>query len=446
MKKAELLGQKDGLTGLFNKKTTEDLIRKCLGPKSNLVTGALMIIDVDNFKSINDTFGHLYGDAVIAQLADVLKQIFQKSDVIGRVGGDEFFVFLKNYGDSTVLEERAKEVCERFNKLYVQKEVSVQISASVGIATTEEDKNFETIYKNADIALYNTKARGKNGYAFYTGKEELIYQATRTEIESSGSEQKNFNENMREYIFNLLYESKDAENTVQSVLQLICEHFAFSSGYITKLKYEDYLVECIYNWEHADGLRHPAIRTASFLDFSKIYKMFEDEDFVVLDQDDIEYTQMIGTPEITTRYLFGIKHGKILLGYIGFEKFESSERDANKICENIAEICQRLCIFIINQFLLQDNMDDRKNAMSILDAIDEAIYVVRPSQYKVIFSNEAARKKMINPRALTCYKKLYSREEPCLDCPMNPDNVHDTKECKEISWSSGGNANIIYEH
>ncbi len=166
-KKAE----RDSLTGLLNKATTEHLIKETLQRRrKNDSKHALMIIDIDYFKSVNDRLGHMYGDNVLTDLSMALKQIFRSDDIVGRVGGDEFFVFLKNYSSMDLIHAKATEICNAFKNTYNGEDISVDISASIGIVLCpEHGEDFDTLYKNADTALYKTKADGKNGYTIYCG-------------------------------------------------------------------------------------------------------------------------------------------------------------------------------------------------------------------------------------------------------------------------------------
>lgn len=224
----------DQLTGLYNKAAVESLIKDALQLEEHKNhKHALIIIDVDNFKNVNDKLGHLYGDTVLAELAEELRRIFRTSDIVGRAGGDEFFVMLKNFGDNEMVTKKATDICKNFGKTYSGKQSKVSISASVGIAVFPKDgEDYETLFKCADLALYDTKAKGKNGFTYYNGQKDISYQASRTEIDSRGITQKNFKENRVEYIFKLLYESDKEGRNIESALQFVAQHFRFSRGYV----------------------------------------------------------------------------------------------------------------------------------------------------------------------------------------------------------------------
>ncbi len=177
----------DSLTHIYNKGTTEFLIDKVVtNSKVDVDQHTLMIIDLDNFKQLNDTFGHQLGDEVIKELATFLKNLFRSNDIVGRIGGDEFFVFMRDTSSSEQLEEKCSQVLTQFSKTYEQNGKSVAISASIGVALYPEHGTiFKNLYHHADVALYSAKKEGKNNYKIFAGNTDIDYVSQRTYIESS---------------------------------------------------------------------------------------------------------------------------------------------------------------------------------------------------------------------------------------------------------------------
>ena len=122
--------------------------------------------DLDNFKVVNDTLGHLAGDSVLIRLARELRQTFRREDIIGRVGGDEFHVFMH---DATleIAQKKAKSLCAVMHALFPEGSLSAALSLSVGIAAAEGPVAYEELFRQADTALYQAKANGKNRYECY---------------------------------------------------------------------------------------------------------------------------------------------------------------------------------------------------------------------------------------------------------------------------------------
>ncbi len=166
LEKQELLfqAQMDLFTGLFNKATTEALI----GEEIKKGTGILLLLDVDDFKNLNDQLGHEVGDSVLKYVANVLKNCSRETDILGRVGGDEFMVFLKNTNKLAAAEQRADEMLFLLQNEDDYNRRNYPITASIGIAIIDETvENFSDAYKHADIAMYRVKHSHKNGYAVY---------------------------------------------------------------------------------------------------------------------------------------------------------------------------------------------------------------------------------------------------------------------------------------
>ncbi len=141
-------------------------------------TFAFYIIDMDNFKAVNDNLGHAIGDKVLVDVANKLTLLFNEYDFIGRLGGDEFAVMLvipenmSNYS-SRLIELKAKSLCENLKETYSDDRADVTVSASIGIAIYEKDgRSFSELYRHADLALYQSKNNGKNQFTFYTPEFE----------------------------------------------------------------------------------------------------------------------------------------------------------------------------------------------------------------------------------------------------------------------------------
>lgn len=158
--------QRDPLTNLLNKSATQNHISGLLGSAPS-TTFAFFILDIDDFKAVNDRLGHSAGDAVLARFAAEVRAQFKPYDVTGRIGGDEFVAFAA-LPDAAAVEAEAAGLVKALRMTVPTEAGPCAVSASVGVALSRgESTDFETLYRNADQALYRAKAAGKNRFALY---------------------------------------------------------------------------------------------------------------------------------------------------------------------------------------------------------------------------------------------------------------------------------------
>ena len=176
--------RRDPLTHLYNKVATGEEAERILNeyPEG---THVLFLIDIDNFKSINDTFGHTVGDTVISDIASALEEQFPDHKLVGRVGGDEFLVLMDN---TTIkqAEQKAKDLCRRGDKKLVGDDAVIYVTMSVGLAVSGQDGDHYTeLFDQADRAMYEIKRSGKSNYAF-AGKNKTGH--TKRDIDTCGKD------------------------------------------------------------------------------------------------------------------------------------------------------------------------------------------------------------------------------------------------------------------
>lgn len=170
--------EKDAVTGLYNKFTIESMIQGILKHKRKQDGQcALFIVDLDNFKQVNDQHGHLYGDKVLKEIGHILHSNLQKNSLAGRIGGDEFLVFLEEISGEQQAFCQAENLCKLLHLSYPTGEIPLKVTCSIGISIASYDQaQFETMFQEADSALYNAKKHGKAQYISY--QNQTYYQNT----------------------------------------------------------------------------------------------------------------------------------------------------------------------------------------------------------------------------------------------------------------------------
>lgn len=161
----EMAAKRDPLTNVYNRTTFEFEVTRFMAKNQTPPSGTLLILDLDNFKTINDQFGHLQGDESLKMLAKILKRTFRHPNIIGRLGGDEFLVFVKGITDRQILDKQMEDLFQKLAQL-----PETPLSCSVGInCINEATFSYNEELAKADLALYQSKKRGKNQYSYFEG-------------------------------------------------------------------------------------------------------------------------------------------------------------------------------------------------------------------------------------------------------------------------------------
>lgn len=158
--------QRDDMTGFYNKSAFIANVEQILAENPN-ASGSFFMLDVDNFKVINDTFGHPFGDRVLVAVTRILGELFQESGILGRLGGDEFGIFVTGQSAMELSQEPIKTFMQRLGSIKITEGSTLQLSCSIGISDVRKYTSFDVLYQQADQALYRSKQDGKGRFTIY---------------------------------------------------------------------------------------------------------------------------------------------------------------------------------------------------------------------------------------------------------------------------------------
>ena len=416
--------ERDLLTGLYNRHTAERLIRELLQAGEKDALHAFLMIDLDDFKAVNDTLGHIFGDAVLSEIAKKIRGIFRKSDIVGRIGGDEFVVFLRDIPQIEHAVAKAEELCREFRAAYAGENGTYKISGSIGIAYFPSDGvTFDELYGKADLALYAAKHKGKDACAVYrdvlpehTGRPRPL-----DDIENTRA--KNFSENVSEYVFRILYEAKDLQLAVESVLKLLCRHFGVSRGYIFENTADDQ--GCSNTFEWCDAGVEPQIdrlQNISYASLGGYEKNFARDDiYIVHSLDDVaEEERVVLEPQgIRSMLQCAIRIGGRFKGFMGVDECKQNRVFTFDEIETLRNVAGLLGTFLSNRRAEEAVRQTNRALRTVMDNLNSYTYVVRPGSYELLFINQKTLGVAPGTAAGDkCYRAFFGREEPCAACPM----------------------------
>ena len=242
--------ERDSLTKLLNKASCQQAVNTWLEECQPGSRAALMILDMDNFKLINDTHGHLYGDAVLTQVSSTLRSLFRSDDLIGRIGGDEFLIFMKDIPSRELVGERCQLLVDTISLQLSRLMPGLPVSVSIGAALLpSHGQSYNDLFRNADTALYSAKHKGKNQYRLYDPKMkyDTLTDVQITRIDSDENPVMS-NDSLVRFVFRCLYESRDIDATIEELLAFIGVRFDVSRVYIFENNNDNTACSNTFEW------------------------------------------------------------------------------------------------------------------------------------------------------------------------------------------------------
>lgn len=443
--------ERDSLTGLYNKGAVQSLIEQYLDFYDS--KSVLLIIDVDNFKQVNDRLGHLSGDVLLTSIADILQKQFRSMDIIGRIGGDEFIVLLRGVTDEAVAVRKSEQVLEEMHLL--KQHIPCEISCSIGIAMSPRDgTDYYTLFRNADIALYTAKLRGKDMYAFYsaldcTAVNELPH---RHDEHPPAVERSRVTANNRlfEYLFHTLYETDDIERLLPQILEIIGKRLEVSRIFVFEESAGGQSLTLSYEWCDEGIVSRKAI--CSEIDLTAMpnyYQRFDERGYFVCQNTEHFPERMLAwasTYHISATLQYIIWERKHPRGFIGFDDCQERVAWTPEQVESISFLAEVISVFLRGHRSYQTVSRTLACMELILDYQKCLIYVIEKKGFRLFYANKRAREKMSDySREHDCYRAWLNRDSPCENCPIEQMRLLGQEVAENVSvahFGSGGMAMI----
>ena len=422
LKELDLLlrAENDALTGLYNKGATVQLIENAIQDSKKDTLNALMIIDLDNFKEVNDLLGHAQGDQVLVDTANALNDIFKGGDIVGRIGGDEFVVFMKSLNAISNADLLANKVVRNVDYSFDYEDRQIHVTCSVGVAIFPyHGKDYEELFNKADKAVYTAKANGKCGYRIYDAASTMVYHATRKNAEYNPEKGMEMNRGIEDLVMQVLFEDKVMESALKSAIELITAQYDFHRGYVCgneslPISRTVHFAASGYETGKETEEHYELKRVVSEILFESFQKVsiIHDYDLTAAEMHDYFHSEGIKS----MLYYPITKHGEFQ-GAIIFENHEDVQLEFTDNEKEEIRSLMRIMEAHILHIGLMDRLQDFVTQIAIFDNMDSYIYIVNPDTYELSF---------INKRVLTstpevkigniCYKALQNRNTPCDNC------------------------------
>lgn len=315
----------DAMTKLFNRAAFKERVEKTLKKvtENGQQDSAILLLDIDKFKSVNDTYGHLYGDTVIVGMAEVLQKVFHGKGIVGRFGGDEFTVFLPH----TKKEQLTALICElreTFAKEFAETAKRVKISCSVGAALYgESGTTLEELLSSADSALYFVKENGRDNFAFCTKeiKKRFLSGQRNEDMDERLPRNMLVLADITEFAMELLENSRDFKSSLNMLLLKVGKQFKLAGTIIQEYNEKGILV-LSYVWKNKEKeIKETKKNYVSLQERIRIreqykqYEMIEVSDIGRLSKDSDIYLSWAETG-IQSIFQCPLSHEGMVFGYI----------------------------------------------------------------------------------------------------------------------------------
>lgn len=285
--------ERDSLTGLYNRFYGKELMSDYLMNKNPYATCGLMILDIDYFKNVNDTYGHLIGDKVLEAVAEFLTALFSSKDVVMRSGGDEYVALLKDISH-TVLVKKMGQVVEGIRKLQVIE--NYVLTCSVGVCFLPENVSgytYNQMFENADWALYQAKENGKNGYVFCDNLQRFQQmgngaESGNAEIEHSEIEARYLHNDIVSTAFEVFEKMNSFDVAVRLLMKVVGIRFRLDRITVIQTNVKEKNTKRIYQWL-APGIESIDEEPGSFTkeDFLTLFHSYDEYGTTVLQYDNM---------------------------------------------------------------------------------------------------------------------------------------------------------------
>ena len=413
--------ERDALTGLYNKGHARELIDAALAVPGT--TKALLVLDMDGFKKVNDNLGHLFGDAVISDMALSLAEVFSSDgDIIGRVGGDEFVVLIRDAGSREALVARCEALRDMLRRSFEYgKNQTLNVSGSVGIALSPEfGDSFEALFSCADKALYEAKRRGRDTQVFYT--DELREGEKKNAGENAIAEGRQaLLDHPVEFIFRMLYETGNPRVTVETLLSLFAKCFMVHRVVIYQTKGEN--PGCWFEWCAAGTLPTKDAHEGAVGEFlnrtyrKEIYGHFLE--FADTSKINGNMGKLLPGRSIFALLYANIMDGENRIGCVGFEDCRGTRVWTKREHEILRTFADILGTFLMDQMRYKMVRRGYRRLQGVLDAVAGCLWVVASEDGHIAYMNRSTRAMLAKTgsgETKNCYKVRTDTNRPCVRC------------------------------
>jgi len=447
--------ERDSLTKLLNKNAGRRYAEEYFTQFAANVNSALLIIDLDDFKLVNDRYGHLFGDSVLSQAAREIKKLFRTQDIVARIGGDEFMVLMRGISDRTLVENRCKQLITVFRNTFQNKRYQLPLSCSIGVALgPDHGSSYFDLYEHADRALYQAKDMGKHSYVFYdpTAPSSRTSQPRTTAVSMhiDSDEQPGLaNNNIVQYAFQRLYSSQDVSASMNSILEMVGQQMNVSRVYVFENSPDNRFCSNTYEWCNK-GI-DPEIQNLQNISYETDIPNYDanfNEEGIFYCPDIRELPKhvydIVAPQGIKSMLHCAIRDKGVFRGYIGFDECVTTRFWTKEQIQVLTYFSEMISVFLLKKQEQERSAQRASELASILDNQNAWIYIIDPDSCELKYVN--AKTRLLAPNVQTgmrCYESLMGCPQRCENCPAL--DIRDHKTCSTVMHNEQFNLDVLAE-
>lgn len=288
--------QRDSMTKLYNRVSGREIVESYLDRKNPYESCGMLVMDVDYFKGVNDSYGHLFGDKVLIKISQLLMDHFDKKAVVSRVGGDEFVVFFYDI-DNNQLVSRIGGFFDDIKTLTFAENDYIP-TCSIGVCFVPKNASncsYDQIFQNADWALYQAKKRGRNRYVFCDNMHrynEEIMEAGQKEAAKQQLDARYFQNDILATAFEVFEKHRYFDDAIKQLLQIIGIRFQLDRISVVDIDIRNNIASCSYQWR-ANGVKAALEKPQCYKreDFQKFFSKYNAFNALVINDENVnEYS------------------------------------------------------------------------------------------------------------------------------------------------------------
>lgn len=441
----------DQLTGLYHRERARELIVESLNTVEN-GHFALILMDLDKFREINDTYGKMYGDTVLQTIAGVIYTNFMNKDIVARIAGDQFMVFCRN-----IEEDKVRQLVEELHnrlKTNVSLRDGREITISVGIAYAPKDGyEFFQLYNRADVALFMAKEAGGDCLREYDKSTMSNYHVGVTyrkmgkfseeEIRLDKDTNK-VNKKLFDFSFDTLSKENNTSVAIVSIFKELCLHYGLDRGVVNEFDEDRQVIINLDKWCRIDdGDDYTSGVTYNRYMWHEIDEIISEEQVIIFENgrsanlDFFREMLSLNKQAVSSIFLPVFANGK-LVSIIVFEAFEHHDFTPNEIA-TLKSIVNLISSYRLGQAAKQELETETIINKNVMEAQRVIFYVVDEDTHEIKYLSKRARQ--VFPHAQygkKCYESLLGRCDHCPTCPihdcMGEDKVLETYDEVNDKW------------